>query len=280
MQLVDIDGDGFVRNWCNVDQLFGPMVPHWWTIEVPPSTERFQRSFPLATAGKRPWESRNVLVWECIVARRSKANLSVAPMWCFFSDCSNRLHPKNLKTCSFGPADHWGNLLGFDGAVALSRGLRGWPAPGCRLQVLTLRENRLGDGGVGAIAEASGGLWSFLMDHQWINGKSPIKVQVLMGKEIQDFWSQCNRSCSGIDRGLGRQCGPQRIRSFQQRGSCHGLGLGGVGRASWGSLSLIGAVIMMIMTVTTSIAGFNAGAQACSQKISWISESCLDLTPT
>lgn len=46
------------------------------------------------------------------------------------------------------------NLLGFDGAVALSRGLRGWPAPGCRLQVLTLRENRLGDGGVGAIAEA------------------------------------------------------------------------------------------------------------------------------
>ena len=84
MQLVDIDGDGFVRNWCNVDQLFGPMVPHWWTIEVPPSTERFQRSLPLATAGKRPWESRNVLVWECIVARRSKANLSVAPMWCFF----------------------------------------------------------------------------------------------------------------------------------------------------------------------------------------------------
>ena len=119
------------------------------------------------------------------------------------------------KHAALAQPDHWGNLLGFDGAVALSRGLRGWPAPGCRLQVLTLRENRLGDGGVGAIAEASGeGCEVFW----WIiNGsmeKSPIKVTGFNGKRKSRI-SEANAigSCSGIDRGLGRQCGPQRIRS-------------------------------------------------------------------
>ena len=165
----------------------------------------------------------------------------------------------------FGPADHWGNLLGFDGAVALSRGLRGWPAPGCRLQVLTLRENRLGDGGVGALAEASGGLsevffhgssrdqWKIphkkgnpgswisyqILSMDFYRGFSidPLIVEVFMGKEIpRIFWSQ-PPSQFFIDRGLGGQCGPQRIGSLQQRGG-HGLGLGAVGRASWGSLGL------------------------------------------
>jgi len=88
-----------------------------------------------------------------------------------------RPRPASLQPLSLKALHLDRNQLGFEGAVVFSKALQGRPAPGCRLQVLTLRENRLGDGGVGAIAEA--------LEHNMV-----LKELDLSSNEVGDLGAQ------------------------------------------------------------------------------------------
>eukprot|EP00434_Breviolum_minutum_P005351 symbB.v1.2.004719.t1/scaffold273.1/size250767/19 len=88
-----------------------------------------------------------------------------------------RPRPASLQPLSLKALHLDRNQLGFEGAVVFSKALQGRPAPGCRLQVLTLRENGLGDGGVGAIAEA--------LEHNMV-----LKELDLSSNEVGDLGAQ------------------------------------------------------------------------------------------